>query len=155
MKEKKDAEKIVTRAKHLTHRFEVLERYEAGLVLVGTEVKSLRQGRANLKDSYCRFQGNELFVVGMHISAYSHGTHANHHPERPRKLLLKKRELCRLKSKVEEKGLALAPAKLYFRDGKAKLEIALAKGKKLYDRREELKRKTQDREMERAMKKYR
>ncbi len=151
---KPEAEKIVARSKDLTFKYEVMERHEAGLVLMGTEVKSLREGRANLKDSYCRFTGSELFLIGTHISQYSHGTHGNHHPERPRKLLLHKRELTRLHSKVAEKGLSIVPAKLYFKNGRAKLEVALVKGKKLYDRREEIKRKDQNREMERAIKKY-
>jgi len=155
MKESQGSEKIVARAKDLRHKYEVMETWEAGLALVGTEVKSLREGRANLKDSYCRFKDHELFVIGLHISQYSHGTHTNHDPERPRKLLLRKRELVRLKTKVDEKGLTIVPAKLYFKEGIAKLEIALVKGKKLYDRREELKRKTQEREMQRAMRKYR
>jgi SsrA-binding protein len=151
---KPEGEKIIARAKDLLFKYEVMERHEAGLVLMGTEVKSLREGRANLKDSYCRFQGLELFLVGTHISMYSHGTHGNHDPERPRKLLLHKRELTRLQSKVAEKGLSIVPAKLYFKKGKAKLEIALVKGKKLYDRREDIKRKTVNREMERAIKRY-
>ena len=154
MKKSEGEEKLVTRAKDLRHKYEVLERYEAGLELVGTEVKSLRDGRANIKDSYCRFKEHELFVVGLYIAPYSHGTHSNHDPERPRKLLLHKRELIRLKNKMIEKGLAIVPSRLYFKEGKAKLEIALTKGKKLYDRREEIKRKDQDREMERAMKRY-
>jgi SsrA-binding protein len=150
-RQQNENEKEVARAKDLTHKFEVIERHEAGLVLLGTEVKSLRESRASLKDSYCRFQGRELFLVGVHISMYSHGTHGNHDPERPRKLLLHKQELFRLQSKVQEKGLALVPARIYFKKGKAKVEIALAKGKKLYDRRETVKRREQDREMERAV----
>lgn len=152
--ELKEGEKLVTRAKDLLHKFEVLDRVEAGLCLIGTEVKSLREGRANLKDSYCRFTGRELYIVGLHISPYSHGTHGNHDPERPRKLLLHKRELFKLQAKVQEKGLTIVPSKLYFLRGKAKLEIALAKGKKTYDKREDLKRRDQNREMERAIRKY-
>ena len=153
-KEKVPGERVVARAKDLYFKYEVIEKREAGLVLVGTEVKSLREGRANLKDCYCRFTKNELFVVGLHISPYSHGTHFNHEPERPRKLLLHRRELFKLNAKVAEKGLAIVPSKLYFKKGRAKLEIALVKGKKLYDKREDLKRKTQNREMEREMKNY-
>jgi len=155
MKEpEEEGRQLVARAKDLHLRYEVLERWEAGLVLVGTEVKSLREGRVQLKDSYCRFRGQELFLIGVHISQYSHGTHGNHDPERPRKLLLHKRELLRLRSKSEERGLAIVPAKLYFFKGKAKLEVALAKGKKLHDRRETIRRREQNREMERAMRKY-
>ncbi len=153
--EKKPGEKLVTRAKDLRFKWDVSETYEAGLALMGTEVKSLRDGRANLKDSYCRFKDSELYIVGLHISPYPFGTHVNHEPERPRKLLLHRRELQRLQSKVAERGFSLVPTKLYFKEGRAKLEIGLAKGKKTHDKREELKRKTQDREMERAMKKYR
>lgn len=149
--EREKGERDVARAKDLFHKFEVIERHEAGLVLVGTEVKSLRESRASLKDSYCRFEGRQLFLVGVHISMYSHGTHGNHDPERPRKLLLHKIELQRLQSKVAEKGLSLVPARIYFKNGRAKVEIALAKGKKMHDRRETIKRREQDREMERAM----
>jgi SsrA-binding protein len=134
MRESEGGEKLISRAKDLTVRYEVVERFEAGLVLQGTEVKALRESRANIKDSYCKFTGQELFLVGLHIAAYSHGTYSNHDPERPRKLLLHKRELTRLQTKVQEKGLAIVPAKLYFKRGIAKVEVALAKGKKLHDR---------------------
>lgn len=148
---KEKGERDIARAKDLHLKYEVVERHEAGLVLVGTEVKSLRESRASLKDSYCRFQGRELILVGVHISMYSHGTHFNHDPERPRKLLMHKLELTRLASKVAEKGLAIVPARLYFKNGRAKVEVALVKGKKIHDRRETIKRREQDREMERAM----
>ena len=147
-------EKVIVRNKELRFKYEVIETHEAGLELKGTEVKSLRAGAVNLKDSYCRFKEHELFVVGMHIAPYSHGTHANHDPERPRKLLMHKRELVRLKSKVMEKGLTIVPARIYFKNGRAKMEIALVKGKKLFDKRAEAKRKEQRREMERAIKRY-
>ncbi len=155
-KEKQEygGEKNIVRKKDLRFKYEVLEKHEAGLALVGTEVKSLRAGMVNLKDSHCRFEGNELFAVGMHISTYPFGTHGNHDPERRRKLLMHKRELIRLKSKVDEKGLTIVPARLYFKDGIAKLEIALVKGKKLHDRREDIKRKEVEREMERAIRRY-
>lgn len=146
--------KVMARLKDLRFKYEVMEKNEAGLQLVGTEVKSIRDGRVNLKDSYCRFQGKELYAVGIHISPYSHGTHSNHDPERPRKLLMHKKELIKLKSKVDEKGLTIVPSRLYFKEGLAKLEIALVKGKKLYDKREDIKRKDQQREMERAIKRY-
>ena len=148
---KEKGERDIARAKDLLLKYEVIERAEAGLVLVGTEVKSLRESKASLKDSYCRFQGRELLLVGVHIAMYSHGTHGNHDPERPRKLLMHKGELFRLQSKVAEKGLSIVPARLYFKKGRAKVEIALVKGKKLHDRRETIKRREQDREMERAM----
>ena len=148
---KEKGERDLARSKDLLLKYEVIERQEAGLQLVGTEVKSLRESKASLKDSYCRFQGRELFLVGVHIAMYSHGTHYNHDPERPRKLLMHRGELFRLQSKVAEKGLSIVPARLYFKNGRVKVEIALVKGKKLHDRRETIKRREQDREMERAM----
>ncbi|MFO8058620.1 MAG: SsrA-binding protein SmpB [bacterium] len=149
------SERVMARAKDLHLKWEVLETFEAGMALMGSEVKSIRDGRVNLKDSYCRFKGHELYIVGMHISPYSHGTHINHEPERPRKLLLHKRQLVRLQSKVQERGLTIVPSRLYFLEGKAKLEIVLARGKKRHDRREEIKRKDQEREMEREIRKHR
>ena len=148
-------EKNITRRKDLRFNFEVVESVEAGLVLRGTEVKSLREGAVSLVDSFCKFKVNELFVQGMQITPYSHGTSSNHPPDRPRKLLLHKRELTRLKAKVQEKGLTLVPARLYFKDGKAKMEVALVKGKKLYDKRDAAKKKEQRREMERVVKRSR
>jgi SsrA-binding protein len=148
-------EKNITRRKDLRFNYEVVESVEAGLVLRGTEVKSLREGAVSLVDSYCKFKVNELFVLSMQITPYSHGTYANHPPDRPRKLLLHKRELVRLKAKVQEKGLTLVPARLYFKDGKAKMEVALVKGKKLYDKRDAAKKKEQRREMERVVKRSR
>jgi len=131
------------------HDYHVLESYEAGLVLTGTEVKALREGRANLKDSHARIKSGELFLYNMHIGLYSHGGYANHDPLRARKLLLKKKEITRLIGKVEERGNTLVPLKLYFKDGKAKVELALVKGKKLYDKREDIKRRDAAREMDR------
>jgi len=148
---KEKGERDIARAKDLLIKYEVIERQEAGLVLVGTEVKSLRESKASLKDSYCRFNHRELLLVGVHIAMYSHGTHYNHDPERPRKLLMHRAELFRLQSKVAEKGLAIVPARLYFKNGRVKVEIALVKGKKLHDRRDDMKRKEQNREMERAL----
>jgi len=152
---KPEGEKNIARRKDLRFNYEVMETHEAGIALMGTEVKSLRAGAANLKDSYCRFTGHELFAVSLHISPYSHGTHVNHAPERPRKLLLHKRELNKLRSKVAEKGLTLVPSRLYFKGGRVKIEIALVKGKKLYDKRAAAKKKEQRREMEREIKKHR
>ncbi len=126
--------------------------YEAGIVLLGTEVKSLREGRANIKDSYGIIKDGELFLEGMHISPYSHGNRYNHDPLRRRKLLLHKREIKRLYGKFQEKGLTLVPTRAYFKNGKVKIEIGVGRGKKLYDKREDLKRKTDRREMERALK---
>lgn len=126
--------------------------YEAGIALVGTEVKSLREGRANLKDSYARVKEGEVFLYDMHISPYSHGNRANHDPMRKRKLLLHKREIKRLYGKANEKGLALVPLRAYFKNGRVKVEIGLGKGKKLYDKRADLKKRDDRREMERALK---
>lgn len=144
--------KIVCQNKKARHDYHIIEVIEAGMVLLGTEVKSLREGRANLKDSYARVRDGELYLVQAHISPYSHASYDNHDPERVRKLLIHKRELKRLTGKTQEKGLTLVPLKIYFKDGKAKIELALASGKKSYDKRETLKRQTQKREMERAIK---
>ena len=142
---------IVTNKKAL-HDYFILEKIEAGLVLQGTEVKSLREGRANLKDSYARIDSGEAFLVGCHISPYGCGGHFNHEPTRTRKLLLKKLEIKRLLGKMTEKGMTLIPTRLYFKNGKAKVEIGLAKGKRQYDKRETLRRKEEQREIERAFK---
>jgi SsrA-binding protein len=144
--------KIVCQNKKARHDYHIIEVIEAGMVLLGTEVKSLREGRANLKDSYARVRDGELYLVQAHISPYSHASYENHDPERVRKLLVHKRELKRLTGKTQEKGLTLVPLKIYFKEGKAKIELALASGKKSYDKRETLKRQTQKREMERAIK---
>jgi SsrA-binding protein len=144
--------KIVCQNKKARYDYHIIEVIEAGMVLVGTEVKSLREGRANLKDSYARIRDGELYLLQAHISPYSHASFDNHDPERVRKLLVHKRELKRLTGKTQEKGLTLVPLKIYFKDGKAKIELALASGKKSYDKRETLKRQTQKREMERAIK---
>jgi len=144
--------KIVCQNKKARFDYHIIEVIEAGMVLVGTEVKSLREGRANLKDSYARIKNGELYLVQAHISPYTHTHYGNHDPERVRKLLVHKRELKRLTGKTQEKGLTLVPLKIYFKEGKAKVELALASGKKGYDKRETLKRKDQKREMERAIK---
>jgi SsrA-binding protein len=128
------------------------ESFEAGMVLLGSEVKSLRDGRANLADSYARVDKGQLFLVNTHISPYPAANMFNHEPTRPRKLLLHKREISRLMGKVKERGLTLIPLKLYFKDGRAKVELGLARGKKLYDKRATVKEKMVRREMERSMK---
>jgi SsrA-binding protein len=144
--------KVVCRNKKARFDYEILEVMEAGMVLLGTEVKSLRQGRANLKDSYARIKDGELYLMQSHISPYTHAFHDNHQPDRVRKLLMHKREIKRLQGKTQEKGLTLVPLKIYFKDGKAKVELALARGKRIYDKRESLKRKTEQRELEKAIK---
>ncbi len=147
-------EKIVCTNRKARHDYDLEERYEAGMVLVGTEVKSLRNGKANLKDSYARVVDGEVFLIGCHISPYEMGSHSNHEPERARKLLLHKREIKRLTGKTQERGLTLVPLRIYFKNRVAKVELALAKGKKVYDKRETMKRRTADREMERAMRRF-
>src|SRR3989449_6476977 len=135
------------RARHL---YEVLETVEAGLVLRGTEVKSLRAGQVNFKDSYATERSGEGWLLGCHISPYSHGTDANHNPERDRKLLLHRRELARLSGKIAERGLTLVPLRLYFKDGRAKVELGLARGRKLHDKRAALREREEQREMGKA-----
>jgi SsrA-binding protein len=147
--------KVVCQNKKARHDYEILEVFEAGMVLRGTEVKSLREGRANLKDSYARVRNGELFLVQSHISPYHHAYYDNHEPDRERKLLMHSREIKRLQGKTQEKGLTLVPLRIYFKDGKAKVELALARGKKIYDKREALKRKTEQREVEKAIKQSR
>ncbi len=144
--------KIVCTNRQAHRDYFLLDRFEAGMVLTGTEVKSLREGRANLKDSYAGIEREELFLYNMHISPYKHGNIANHEPTRTRKLLMHKREIRRLIGKIQEKGLALIPVAVYFLRGKAKVELALAKGKRQYDKRHDLKEKEQKREIEKAMK---
>jgi SsrA-binding protein len=148
----KEGSRLVCQNKKAYHDYEILETFEAGMVLLGTEVKSLRQGKANLKDSYARIRNDEVYLYGLHISAYTHATYDNHEPERVRKLLLHNYEIQRLVGKVQEKGLALIPLKIYFSKSRAKVELGLARGKKLYDKRESLKRKEETREMERLRK---
>jgi SsrA-binding protein len=144
--------KIIAKNKKARFEYFIEDTFEAGLVLVGTEVKSLREGRASLKDSYGQIKNGEIFLVGAHITPYSHGTHTNHEPERERKLLLHKREIKRLYGKSRERGYTLVPLSLYFKKGRAKLEMGLGKGKAKYDKREAIKRKDEKRDMERAMK---
>ena len=145
-------EKLICQNKKAWHNYLIEDKYEAGIALLGTEVKSLREGRANLGDSYGKIKNGEVFLVDAHISPYSFGNRLNHDPLRTRKLLLRRKEIRRLIGKVQEKGFTLIPLRLYFSDGKAKVELGLAKGKKLFDKRETLKRKTMERDMERGRK---
>ena len=146
--------KIIATNKKAFHDYFIEEVFEAGIALMGPEVKSLRTGKVNLKESFCRISGGEVFVSNMHISPYEYGNRENPDPLRVRKLLLHSHEIGKLVRKVEEKGLTLVPTKLYFKDGKAKLEIGVAKGKRLYDKRDSLKRKEAGREIDRARKDY-
>ncbi|HMT73770.1 MAG TPA: SsrA-binding protein SmpB [Chitinophagaceae bacterium] len=135
------------------HHYFIEAKYEAGMVLLGTEVKSLREGKASFNDSYCLVHKGEVWVKSLHIAQYSHGTVNNHDPVRDRKLLLQKREIKRIESKLKEKGCTLIPLSIFFNDkGLAKIEIGLAKGKKLHDKRETIKQKDVEREMKRFLK---
>ena len=143
--------KIVTENRKARHDFFIEETYEAGIVLKGTEVKSLRAGKANLQDSYAQVQNGEMLLFNMHISAYEQGNRYNVDPVRPRKLLLHKSQINKLLGKVMQQGFALVPLKVYFSRGKAKVELALAKGKKIYDKRSALAEKDARRDVERAL----
>ena len=144
--------KIITENRKAWHDYFIIETFEAGIVLKGTEVKSLREGKVNLKDSFAMVEDEEVFLHNCHISPYIHGNIYNHDPLRIRKLLLHKSEINKLIGKTVEKGLTLIPLKLYFKNGIAKVEMALAKGKKLHDKREDIKKKTAMREIEKAFK---
>lgn len=146
------SEKVITTNRKARHDFHIVEKYEAGIVLKGTEVKSMRMGKVNLKDSYATIKDGELFVVGMHVSPYDFGNIYNHDPERDRKLLMHKRELNKLQGKVLIQGNTLVPLRLYFKKGKVKVELALATGKRQYDRRQDIAKRDAEREMSRAMK---
>ncbi len=146
--------KIVAENRKARHDYFIEETFEAGLVLQGTEVKSLRLGRANLKDSYGRVSNGEVYVHQMHIGPYPFAYYDNHDPLRPRKLLLHKREIKRLFGKINEKGQTLVPLRVYFKKGRAKILLALAKGKRKYDKREAIKRRDEQRIMEREQKQY-
>ena len=143
--------KIIANNKKAYHEYFVDEVFEAGLALQGTEVKSIRLGQVSIKESYCRIRNGEVFVDNMNISPYEQGNRENHDPLRSRKLLLNRYEIDKLIKKVDEKGLTLVPTKIYFKDSRAKLEIGVCRGKKLYDKRETLKRKQADREASRAV----
>ena len=147
------SEKAVATNRKAFHDYFIEERYEAGIMLQGTEVKSLREGRVNLQDSYASVRGSEVFLHQCHISPYSHGNIMNHDPIRVRKLLLHKAEIHKLLGKTQQKGLTLVPLRIYFtKRGYAKVELGLAKGKKLYDRRETIKAREAGREVQRAIK---
>src|SRR6266542_3095480 len=145
-----DSDRAIATNRRARHEYEILETLEAGLVLRGTEVKSLRAGLVNFKDSYATVRNGEVWFRGCHISPYSHGTDANHDPERDRKLLLHDREIKRLAGKIAERGLTLVPLKLYFKSGRAKLEIGLGRGKKLHDKRSALREREVRKEMDKA-----
>lgn len=148
----KDEHKLIANNKKAYHDYFIEEKYEAGLVLHGTEVKSLRMGKCSIKESFIRIEGAEMFIYGMHISPYEKGNIFNKDPLRVKKLLLHKREIAKLLGKIKEKGYTLVPLQVYFHNGLAKIEIGLARGKKLYDKREDIAKKDQRREAEKEFK---
>lgn len=148
------SEKVIAVNRKASHDYYLEDRYEVGLVLTGTEIKSLRKGKAQFKDAYISFVKGEAFIKEMHIAPYDHGNIFNHDETRERKLLLHKYEIRKLQQKVKLKGYTLVPTKLYLKKGRAKLEIALAKGKNLYDKRQDQKDRDVKREIEKAMKRY-
>jgi SsrA-binding protein len=155
MSEKTDrqkAEKIVADNRKAFHDYHILETFEAGVALLGTEVKAIREGRVNLRDSFGRVEHGEVYLHGVHISPYSHRGYADHEPLRSRKLLLHKQEIRKLIGKTAEKGMTVVPLRMYFKNGRIKVAIGLAKGKKEYDRRETIKKRETDRETRAAIK---
>jgi SsrA-binding protein len=152
MTEKQTGEKTVATNKKAYHEYFILEKMEAGVSLLGTEVKAIREGRLNLKDSYAIVQAGEAFLFNCHISPYSHGNLENHNPTRSRKLLLHQKEIRKLIGKTQEKGLTLVPLRVYFKKGRIKIELGVARGKKFFDKRETERRKEADREAAMAMK---
>ncbi|MBN9117881.1 MAG: SsrA-binding protein SmpB [Planctomycetes bacterium] len=153
-KDKKDAADglvNICRNRRALHEYEVLDTVECGIVLVGTEVKSLREGHSSLEDAYARVDDGEVWLIGAEIPEYLYGNRLNHKPKRPRKLLLHKREIDKFAGKASERGLTLVPLRMYFKEGRAKVELAVAKGKQAHDKRESLKKADARREIDRAM----
>ena len=147
-----EQEKNITINRKVRHEYAILQSFEAGIVLQGTEVKSCREGKVSLVDSYAQIKGTEVWLVGMHINPYKHGNINNHDPMRTRKLLLNASEIRKLIGKVKEKGLTLIPYRVYFKRGKVKVELVLAKGKRVYDKREDIRKRDFAREQERRIK---
>ena len=147
-------DKLVAENRKARHNYFIEDTFEAGMVLTGTEVKSLRQGRANLKDSYARIKNGEVYVYQLHISPYPFAYYGNHDPLRPRKLLLHKYEIQKLYGKINEMGHSLIPLRLYFKNGRAKILLGLAKGKRKYDKRDTIRRRDEQRDLDRAIKQY-
>lgn len=154
-KKKKAESNVITTNKKASFKYHLLERFEAGMVLTGSEIKSIRDRNANLIDSYAIMKKGEVWLIGAHISPYSHANLLNHEPRRDRKLLLHKKEILKIIGALSEKGLTLVPVKLYLKNGRAKLEIALAKGKRLFDKRESIKKRENERTLDRAIKERR
>jgi SsrA-binding protein len=153
--EREKAQSNIAENRKAFHDFHLLETFEAGLVLLGTEVKAIREGRVNLRDSFARVEDGEVFLYNVHISPYSHRGYADHEPLRRRKLLLHRDEIRKLVGKTVEKGMTLVPVRLYFKNGRVKVAVSLAKGKKDYDKRETIKRREADRETRAAVKSHR
>jgi SsrA-binding protein len=147
--------KVIARNRRARHDYHIEDVYEAGIALTGTEVKSLRAGRASLTDGFAEISNHEVWLQGVHIPEYTHGTWTNHEPRRTRKLLLHRKEIDKLAAATAERGLTLVPLSLYFKDGKAKVELALARGKRTYDKRHELARRDAAREVDRALRRRR
>ncbi|PJF43726.1 MAG: SsrA-binding protein [Phototrophicales bacterium] len=150
-----DGIKVITRNRKATHNYELLERYEAGIVLTGSEIKSIRAGRISLQEAYVIHRDGELWLMNAHIPEYKEAAKQSHHPLRPRKLLLHRREIDEIVEDLSIRGYTLIPTQVYLRNGRAKVEIALARGKKLHDKRQSLREKDDKRRMERALKDYR
>jgi SsrA-binding protein len=150
-----DRVKVVATNRRARHDYAIVDTDEAGLVLLGSEVKSLREGHIQLKDSYATIEDGEAYLIGAHIAPYGYARDGGHEPERPRKLLLHKREIGRLAGTLAEKGLTLIPLQVYFKDGKAKVELAVAKGKRTVDKREDIRKRDAEREMDRVAKQLR
>ena len=148
---KEKGQKLIVDNRKARHEYQLLDRYEAGLVLTGTEVKSLREGRAQVRQAYADIRGNEAWLIGLHIAPYDQGSTGSHDPDRDRKLLLHRNEIASLIGKVKEKGFTLVPTRLYFKDGKVKAELALAKGKELHDKRRDIADRDAKRQMDRAL----
>jgi len=146
--------KVIVTNRQARHEYNILEKYEGGIVLHGSEVKAIREGKANIKEAYVRFSGNELFVIGMHIGKYSNEGYSTHSPVRDRKLLLHRKELSKMRKMVDEKGKTLIPLSIYLKRGNVKVEFGLAQGKKLWDKRKEKMEKDVNRQVDRALKGY-
>jgi SsrA-binding protein len=146
------AQKVIAENRRARHDYHLVERHEAGVELSGTEVKSLREGHANLQRAYAEVRDGQVWLVGAHIAPYERGTYANHEPDRDRRLLLHRREIDSLQGKVRERGFTLVPTRLYWKNGRAKVEIALARGKETHDKRRDIARRDAQRDIERALK---
>ena len=153
--DRKRAERLLADNRKAHHDYHILHTYEAGIVLLGTEVKSIREGRVNLRDSFARVEGAEVFIYNIHVSPYSHRGYADHEPTRRRKLLLHKGEIRRLIGKTVERGMTLVPVRMYLKNGRVKVVVGVAKGKKTYDKRETIRRREAERETRRAIKQRR